>query len=299
MNQLTQAQRARIVACLVEGNSMRATQRITGVAKKTVERVLREAGENCRKIIDEKMVRLQCQQIQCDEIWSFIFCKARTALKFPGEIPPDAGDSWCWIAIDPVSKIIPAWHVGRRNAEDAYHFMRQVEKRLANRVQLTTDGHQPYLVAVKAAFLARSIDYAMLVKIYGESGSGKYSPGECIGATKETVMGHPDPRLVCTSHAERQNLTMRMQMRRFTRLTNAFSKSLPSHKNALALHFAHYNLCRIHQTLRVTPAMEAGITDHVWSLEELLPAAQPRTSPLATVGGEVSEDISAVPPGTQ
>lgn len=244
---------------------MRATCRMTGFAKKTVARILRETGENCERLMDEKMRDLPCEQIQCDEVWSYIFCKAKTAIKKFGGISEESGDCWTWVAIDPVNKLIPAWYVGDRSAQSAYKFMGDLEPRLKNRVQLTTDGHNAYLVAVKAAFLARSIDYGMLVKLYGEGESGKYSPSECIGAKKEAVMGNPDKAAICTSHVERQNLTMR------TRLTNAFSKSLPSHKNSLALHFAHYNFCRIHQSLRVTPAIQAGVTDHVWELNELLP----------------------------
>jgi IS1 family transposase len=266
MNQLSPTQRARIVACLVEGNSMRATQRMTGFAKRTVERVLREIGVSCAKLMDEKMRGLTSEQIQCDEIWSFIYAKEKNV---PAPLKGLVGDIWTWVAIDPVTKIIPAWLVGDRTAQSAYKFMRDLAPRLANRVQLTTDGHHAYLVAVKAAFLAQPIDYAMLVKLYGEGESGKYSPGQVIGARRETVLGNPALAKISTSHVERQNLTMRMQMRRFTRLTNGFSKSLPSHKNALALHFAHYNFCRIHSTLRCTPAMEAGLTDHVWELSEL------------------------------
>lgn len=266
MNQLSPKERARILACLVEGNSMRATQRMTGFAKKTVERALREIGEACLKLCDQRMTNLQCEQIQCDEIWSFIYAKEKNV---PPGLEGMAGDVWTWVAIDPVTKLIPAWFVGDRTAQSAYKFMRSLEPRLTNRVQLTTDGHHAYLVAVKAAFLARPIDYGMLVKLYGEGESGKYSPSNCIGARRETVMGNPALPDICTSHVERQNLTMRMSNRRFTRLTNGFSKSLPSHKHALALHFAHYNFCRIHQTLRVTPAMEAGVTDHVWELSEL------------------------------
>lgn len=267
MNQLPPKDIARILSCLVEGNSMRATQRMTGFAKKTVERALREIGASCQKLCDEKMVNLPCQQIQCDEIWSFIYAKEKNV---PELLKGLAGDIWTWVAIDPVTKIIPAWFVGNRTAQSAYTFMRNVEPRLANRVQLTTDGLHAYLVAVKAAFLARPIDYGMLVKLYGEGESGKYSPSNCIGARRDTVMGAPAYAKICTSHVERQNLTVRMGNRRFTRLTNGFSKSLPSHKNSLALHFAHYNFCRIHQTLRVTPAMEAGLTDHVWEFTELV-----------------------------
>lgn len=266
MNQLSPKERARIIGCLVEGNSMRATQRMTGFAKKTVHRALREIGMACLKLCDERMVNLQCQQIQCDEIWSFVYAKEKNV---PAPLKGLAGDVGTWVAIDSVTKLIPAWFVGDRTAQSAYAFMRNLQPRLANRVQLSTDGHHVYLVAVKAAFLARPIDYGMLVKLYG----GKYSPSNCIGARREAIMGKPDLAGICTSHAERSNLTIRMGNRRFTRLTNGFSKSLPSHKHSLALHFAHYNFCRIHQTLRVTPAMESGLTDHVWELTEL--AASP------------------------
>jgi IS1 family transposase len=271
MNQLSIKERARVLSCLVEGNSIRATQRMTGFAKKTVERVLREAGENCAEICDKKMMALPCKHIQCDEIWQFVYAKEKNV---PPQLKGVIGDTWTWVAIDPHTKLIPAWFVGDRSAQSAYHFMLNLQKRLANRVQLTTDGHTAYLVAVKAAFMLQPIDYGMLVKLYGDGQSGKYSPGDVIGARRETVMGKPDVAHISTSHAERQNLTMRMSMRRFTRLTNGFSKSLASHKYALALHFAHYNFCRIHQTLRVTPAMEAGLTDHVWELEELFTAQQ-------------------------
>jgi len=276
MNQLSDKERARIVSCLVEGNSMRATQRMTGFAKKTVERALREIGTACLKLCDDRMVNLQCEQIQCDEIWSFIYAKEKNV---PAEMKGLVGDIWTWVAIDPITKLIPAWFVGDRTAQSAYTFMRNLEPRLANRVQLTTDGHHAYLVAVKAAFLARPIDYGMLIKLYGEGEVGKYSPSVCLGARREPVLGQPDTANICTSHAERQNLTMRMSIRRFTRLTNGFSKSLPSHKHALAIHFAHYNFCRIHQTWRVTPAMEAGVTDRVWEIAEL--AALPVTAEVA------------------
>lgn len=266
MNQLSAKERARILACLVEGNSMRATQRMTGFAKKTVERALHEIGDACQKLCDDRMVNLACEQIQCDEIWAFVYAKEKNV---PPALKGIVGDTWTWIAIDPVTKLIPAWFVGDRTAQSAYKFMLNLQKRLANRVQLTTDGHLAYLVAVKAAFMARPIDYGMLVKLYGEGESGKYSPSEVIGARRETVLGKPALANISTSHAERNNLTLRMSNRRFTRLTNGFSKSLPSHKHSLALHFTHYNFCRIHQTLRCTPAMEAGLTDRVWELSEL------------------------------
>lgn len=181
------------------------------------------------------------------------------------------GDVWTWVAIDSESKLIPRWWVGGRTAETAYKFLRGLALRLRNRVQLSSDGHKAYLTAVEAAWAFRDVDYGMLVKIYGDSTpSGRYSPGEVIGTRREPISGHPDTALICTSHVERQNLTMRMSMRRFTRLTNAFSKKFENHRYAVALHFAHYNFCRVHQSTRVTPAMAAGLSDHVWSLSELV-----------------------------
>lgn len=268
MNRLSNQDRSRVVACLVEGNSIRATVRMTGIAKKTVTRLGVELGEACQRFADKIMRNLPCEHIQCDEIWSFVGCKEKTKKRAVGRHP---GDVWTWVAIDPVSKLIPGWYVGDRSAQSAYRFLRDLAPRLARRVQLSTDGHRAYLVAVEAAFAFRPVDYGMLTKIYGDTTpEGKYSPGEVIGTRKETITGNPDQSLICTSHAERANLTMRMQMRRFTRLTNAFSKKLENHRNAIAVHFLHYNFCRIHQTLRVTPAMAAGLADHVWSLAEVV-----------------------------
>jgi len=267
MNRLTNEDRCRVLACLVEGNSIRATVRITGISKKTVTRLGVELGEACERFADKAMRNLPCEQIQCDEIWSFTYAKQKNVpehLKDTG-----AGDTWTWIAIDPITKLIPARFIGDRTASSAYKFMRNLEHRLANRVQLSTDGHHAYLVAVKAEFLARPIDYGMLIKIYGDSATG-FSPGECIGARRERIMGMPDVADICTSHAERNNLTMRMQMRRFTRLTNGFSKKLDNHRLACAVHFVHYNFARIHSSLRITPAMAAGLTDHVWELSEIV-----------------------------
>ena len=277
MNQLSTDDRCRVLACLVEGNSIRATVRITGIAKKTVSRLMVELGRACESFADRTMRRLPCTQIQCDEIWSFTYAKEKNVpdhLRGSG-----AGDTWTWVAIDPVTKLIPTWRIGDRTAQTAYRFMLDLQSRLSNRVQLSTDGHRSYLIAVKAAFNAVPIDYGILVKIYGDStAEGRYSPGECIGTERSAVLGLPDNRLICTSHAERQNLTMRMQMRRFTRLTNGFSKKLENHRLAIAIHFVHYNFARIHQSLRITPAMEAGLTDHVWSLAELVGLLTPEVA---------------------
>lgn len=268
MNQLSTADRVRIVACLVEGNSQRATVRMTGAAKKTVARLAVELGEACERLANKAMVNLPCERIQCDEIWSFVGCKERQ--KKTAKLK-HAGDVWTWVAIDQDTKLIPQWYVGDRTAESAYKFLHGLQPRLARRVQLSSDGHRAYLIAVEAAWNMHPIDFGMLVKIYGDTtAAGKYSPGEVIGCRKESIMGNPDETLICTSHVERQNLTMRMQIRRFTRLTNAFSKKLKNHKMAVALHFVHYNFCRVHQSLRITPAMAAGISDHVWSLAEMV-----------------------------
>lgn len=266
MNRLTNDDRCRVLACLVEGNSIRATVRITGICKRTVQRLGVELGEACEKFADKIMRNLPCDDIQCDEIWSFTYAKEKNV---PEHLRGKAGDTWTWVAIDRETKLIPAWFIGDRTAQSAYTFMRNLEPRLAKRVQLSTDGHHAYLVAVKAAFLARTIDYGMLIKIYGDSATG-FSPGACIGARRETIMGLPDEAKICTSHAERNNLTMRMQMRRFTRLTNGFSKKLENHRLACAVHFVHYNFARIHSALRITPAMAAGLTDHVWELSEIV-----------------------------
>jgi IS1 family transposase len=275
MNQLSTAQRARIISCLVEGCSLRSTVRMTGAAKRTVARLQVEIGEACAKFHDKFMVNLPCKRIQVDEIWAFTYCKQANipeALKGLDSV----GDTWTWVAIDPDSKLIPSWYVGKRDASAAYFFIHDLQKRLASRVQLTSDGLKAYLEAVEDAFGAE-VDYAMLIKLYGNEGLGahpttevRYSPPVCIGAKKTGIIGNPNPHFVSTSHVERQNLTMRMSSRRFTRLTNAFSKKFENHKHAVALHFTHYNFCRIHQTLRVTPAMAAGISDHVWELSELV-----------------------------
>lgn len=269
MNRLSNTDRCRVLACLVEGNSIRATVRITGIAKKTVSRIGVELGQACERFADRVMVNLPCRQIQCDEIWSFCYAKEKNV---PASMRgKGAGDVWTWVAIDPETKLIPAWFVEDRSAQSAYKFLRNLSPRLANRVQLSTDGHRAYLIAVRAAWNHAPIDYGVLIKIYGDTtAEGRYSPGECIGTERTSVMGNPDERRICTSHAERQNLTMRMSMRRFTRLSNGFSKKIENHRLACAVHFVHYNFARIHSSLRITPAMAAGLTDHVWELSEIV-----------------------------
>ena len=272
MNRLSHEQRVRVVAALVEGNSIRATCRMTDTAKGTVIRLLADIGRACAEYQDKALRNLPCRRIQCDEIWSFCYAKQKN-------VPADKqgkfgyGDVWTWTALCADTKLVPSWQIGGRDAGSAYAFAEDLAGRLAqNRVQLTTDGHRVYLEAVESAFGA-NIDYAMLVKLYGadrEESEARYTPAECISCRPIPISGRPDPRHISTSFVERQNLTMRMQMRRFTRLTNAFSKKVENLAHAVALHFMHYNFCRIHQTLRVTPAMEAGVADHVWELEEIV-----------------------------
>ena len=272
MNQLTRAERAQIIACLVEGNSIRATVRMTGKSKNTIAKLLLDLGAACTEYQDQAFRNLKCKRLQCDEIWSFVYAKEKNV---PSEKKNafGYGDVWTWTAIDVETKLVPAWMVGPRDLYAARCFTEDLASRLAGRVQITTDGLKAYVEAVEGAF-GGEVDFAQLVKIYGNEGQPRdkqvrYSPAVCTGARKIDVQGKPDPAHVSTSHVERQNLTMRMGMRRFTRLTNALSKKLANHEAAIALHFMYYNFARIHQTLRVTPAMEAGVSDRVWSLEEI------------------------------
>lgn len=267
--------RTRIVKALVEGNSIRATARMTDSAINTVMKLLIDIGSACLDYQDANIRGLNCKRVQCDEIWSFVYSKAKNV---PEEKKGDLGfgDVWTWTAICADTKLVPCWRVGNRDGREAYHFMKDLASRLNNRVQLTTDGHKSYLEAVEGAF-GGDIDYAMLIKLYGPQPTEperRYSSSECIGTETRAVSGKPDDAHISTSFVERQNLTMRMSMRRFTRLTNAFSKKLENHMYAIALHFAHYNYCRPHKTLSkpypTTPAMAAGLSDHVWTIEELL-----------------------------
>jgi IS1 family transposase len=271
MNTLQIDRQIAVISALVEGNSIRATVRMTGVAKDTVIKLLAKIGQACAEYQDKTLRNLPCKRIQCDEIWSFCYAKEKN-------VPEDLrgkfgyGDVWTWTALCADTKIIPCWRVGGRDAWNAQNFMHNLASRLTNRVQLTTDGHRVYLTAVEVAF-GTHIDYAMLVKLYGNEPKGaetRYSPAQCIGAIATPIIGNPDVKHISTSYAERQNLSMRMHMRRFTRLTNAFSKKVENHAHALALYFMYYNFCRVHQSLRVTPAMEAGISDHVWELREIV-----------------------------
>jgi IS1 family transposase len=268
MNRLTKEQRTRIITSLVEGNSLRATARMCDVAFNTVLKLLPQIGAACVEYQDKTLVNLPCRLVQADEIWSFVGAKEKHVSE--ERKSQGWGDIWTWVAIDAETKLVPTFMVGTRGAETAHAFMRDLAKRLANRVQLTTDGHRVYLQAVESAF-GSEIDYAMLIKLYGNDAAAdtRYSPAECVGTEVVGISGKPDAKHVSTSFVERQNLTMRMQMRRFTRLTNAFSKKLENHYWAIALHYMHYNFCRIHKTLRVTPAMAAGVSDHVWDVAEI------------------------------
>ncbi|MEW6531005.1 MAG: IS1 family transposase [Thermodesulfobacteriota bacterium] len=269
MNKLTLSKRAQVLSCLVEGNSIRATVRMTGAAKNTVVKLLVDVGKVCAEYQNRILVDLPCKRVQCDEIWSFCYSKqANVPVEKRGEF--GYGDVWTWTAICADTKLVPAWLVGDRTAETALIFMTDLASRLRGRVQLTSDGYKAYLEAVEGAF-GCDIDYAQLQKIYGIDAEGerRYSPPKCIGAKRRKISGNPDPDHISTSYAERQNLTMRMSMRRFTRLTNAFSKKVENLSRAVSLHFMYYNFARIHQKLRVTPAMEAGVADHVWELEEI------------------------------
>lgn len=266
---MTREDRVRVIAALVEGNSIRSTVRMTGIAKNTVAKLLADIGTVCAEYHDKTVRNLHCQKVQSDEIWSFCYAKQMN-------VPEDKkgvfgfGDVWTWTAIDSDSKLMISWLIGRRDSKCATMFMKDVASRLSTRVQLTTDGHNAYLVAVDEAF-GNDIDYAMLVKLYGkDGGEGRYSPAKCIGARKERVTGKPKKENISTSFVERQNLNMRMSMRRFTRLTNAFSKKIENMEHAVALHFVHYNFCRIHQTLRVTPAMAAGVTNRLWDISDIV-----------------------------
>ena len=267
-NVLDKSKRAQILSMLVEGMSMRAASRIADVSINTVSKLLIDAGNACAEYHDKTVHGVKARRIQCDEIWSFTYAKQKN-VKHAKAAPEGAGDTWTWTAIDADSKLIISYLVGGRDADYANAFMEDVGNRLANKVQLTTDGHKAYLEAVEGAF-GCDVDYAQLVKLYGsapESMKGRYSPSECTGIKKTTVEGNPDDKHISTSYVERMNLNIRMGNRRFTRLTNAFSKKVDNHLHMLSLYFVHYNFCRIHKSLRVTPAMEAGISDTVHDME--------------------------------
>ncbi len=270
MNKLDREARSRILHLLCEGNSIRAVTRLTGASKKAVSKLMVDAGQAADWYQDRVFVNLTCKRIQVDEIWAFIYAKQKN-VPLAKKAPPQAGDVWTWTAIDADTKLIPSWYVGGRDSDAAVIFMEDLASRLANRVQLTSDGHKAYLEAVEGAF-GSDIDYAMLVKMYGPSGEGekRYSPAECIGAVKHRIEGNPDPKHVSTSYAERSNLNIRMHTRRFTRLTNAFSKKVENHANSVALFAMYYNFVRVHKTLRTSPAMAAGVTKRLWEMADII-----------------------------
>jgi IS1 family transposase len=272
MNKLPREQRVRALNCLIEGCSIRATVRMTGIAKKTVMRLLREIGEVCESYQDRVFRNLGCRRIQLDELWGFNYCKAKNVTPEISERVPAAGDVWLWIAIDPETKLVPCWLLGDRAVSTAIGFVHDLADRLKNRVQLTSDGHRVYLEAVESAF-GSEVDYAMLVKMYGNDpreDETRYSPGECMGCRSAAITGNPDPKHISTSIVERQNWSVRTAMRRYTRLSNGFSRKIENHAAAVALYYFSYNFIKIHRTLRISPAMAAGVADRLWSVSDLV-----------------------------
>lgn len=287
MNKLGPEDRARILHMLCEGNSIRAITRLTGASKNTVAKLLIDAGRACMAYHDEAVRDVKASRIQCDEIWSFCYAKAKN-VPTAKAAPEGAGDVWTWTALDADTKLIVSYLVADRSGQTAMEFVDDLRSRLSNRVQLTTDAYRAYLEAVEGAF-GGDVDYAQLVKIYGGMGGkgpeARYSPGECCGIKKRRIEGNPDKAHVSTSYVERQNLTMRMHMRRFTRLTNAFSKKVENHAYAVALHMMYYNFVRIHKTLRVTPAMAAGVADKLWEIGDIVALIEKAESRLPTKRG--------------
>ena len=279
MNRLSRTERAQIINLLVEGNSLRSTSRITGRSINTVSKLLVDIGAACSAFQDRTIRNLPSARIECDEIWAFCYAKARNVPeKFKGDW--GYGDVWTWTAIDQDSRLIISWLVGTRDDYAAHQFIGDLGSRLANRVQITTDGFTPYVTAIEAAF-GSNVDFARLIKQYGKDGGDarevhqarKYSPNKVTSQDVQVISGDPDPAHISTSYVERNNLSMRMGMRRFTRLTNGFSKKVENHAAAVALYTLHYNFARQHKSLANpyprTPAMAAGIADHVWTCEEI------------------------------
>jgi IS1 family transposase len=270
MNKLSTERRAQIIGMMVEGNSIRAIVRMTGASKNTIVKLLEDAGEAFSAYQDQAFHDLPCKRFQLDEIWAFCYTKQRN-VPFAKNAPEEAGNIWTWVALDAETKLIPSWCVGDRSGATAVEFVCDLSRRVANRVQITSDGHRAYLEAVEAGFGA-DVDYAQLIKLYGEvpHPAGRYSPAQIQGAKTFCCTGDPDPKHISTSYVERQNLTMRMSMRRFTRLSNGFSKKAENHGYSVAIHFMHYNFVRIHQSLRITPAMAASVTTKLWSLTDMV-----------------------------
>lgn len=282
MNCLDTAKRTQVIKCLIEGCSIRATCRMTGAAKNTVVKLLEDMGTACSTFHDFHVRNIKVRRLQCDEIWCFVGSKAKNT-PYEKRDEQGWGDIWTWVGIDADTKLVVSYLVGGRDAGWALEFMKDCRSRIKGNVQLTTDGHRAYFTAVEVAF-GGDVDYAMLQKIYGapETNEKRYSSGKCIGSGMKVISGVPDPKHVSTSYVERQNLTMRMSMRRFTRLTNGFSKKADNHRHSVALHYMYYNYCRPHQTLRVTPAMAAGLTNTIWAIEDIIsllpkPVARPTT----------------------
>jgi IS1 family transposase len=284
MNTLTHTDRCAVIRCLVDGCSIRATTRITGVSKNTIQKLTRDLGRAVQEYHNNAVRGVAAKRIQCDEVWAFCYAKEKN---LPDEMrgQPGVGSVWTWTALDADSELLIPWRLGARDAANAHAFIRDVQERLANRVQLTTDGARVYLDAVMDYFA--EIDYAMLQKLYGQGEQGPehaYSPAKCNGAKKKVIMGNPDPAEISTSYVERQNLNIRMQNRRYTRLTNAFSKKFEMLAYSVAITFFYHNFVRIHQTLRMTPAMAAGIADHKWSIEEMVDLLPEVTHPRRSEG---------------
>jgi IS1 family transposase len=275
MNKLSTERRAQILGMMVEGNRIRAIVRMTGASKNTIVKLLEDAGEAFSAYQDRVFHNLPCRRLQLDEIWAF-YAKQRNVM-LAKAAPEEAGDLWTWVALDADTKLVPSWRVGDRSGATAIEFVGDLSKRLANRAQITSDGHRAYLEAVEAGFGA-DVDYAQLIKVYGEvpHPAGRYSPAQIQGAKTFCCTGNPDSPHISTSYVERQNLTMRMSMRRFTRLSNGFSKKAENHAHSVAIHFMHYNFVRIHQSLRVTPAMAAGVTRKLWSLTDMISVIEER-----------------------
>ena len=297
MNKLDREARAKILSLMCEGVSIRAITRLTGASKNTVVRLLSDVGRACAEYQYNALRNLPCKRVQLDEIWAFVYAK-NDNVRDAKSAPQNAGDVWTWTAICADTKLLISTLVGRRDTRYAVRFVNDLRQRLANRVQITSDGHSPYLTAVDAVF-GEDVDFAQLVKIYGADPQGerRYSPAICLGAKKRRVIGNPNPKHISTSFAERQNLTMRMHMRRFTRLTNAFSKKLENHAYAVALHQMFYNFTRIHQTLRVTPAMAAGVTDRLWEMTDIVKVLEDWEADMATAGTTYEVRPDRIPPG--
>ena len=271
MNRLTSEKRAQVIGCLIEGCSIRSTVRLTGVAMKTVMRVLVEVGEVCADYQDKVFLDLNSRRLQLDEMWCWIYCKEKNRTEEIAKQHPDAGDVWLWVAVDADTKLVPCWRLGGRDTRTAVNFVCDLASRLRNRVQITTDGHRPYIEAVETAF-GRDVDYSILQKIYGiaPENETRYSPSQCIGVEYRDVIGNADPQHISTSYVERQNWTVRTKNRRYTRLSNGFSRKFRNHAASVALNYFAYNFIQIHKTLRTSPAQAAGVTDHLWDVKDLV-----------------------------